>query len=484
MNLPVPAPNQNNILIVDDNPANLRLLIDILGHEGYQVRPVPSGKLALAAARGLPPDLILLDIMMPDLDGYQVCQELKADPSTKEIPVIFISALNEVIDKVKAFQVGAVDYVTKPFQIEEVLARVDTHLKICSLQKNLARQARHLTDTIQELERTRDQLIHSEKMAALGQLIAGIAHEINTPMGAIRSSVENLTVFFEENLVRLPTFFQEIPIEEREYITRLIENYAAVPRNYSTREKRGFKRAIIAELETLGVEKAGALADTLVDLGVYDRETLQPFIPLVTGESAEKAIEMAYQLTTLRTSTKTIKIAADKATKIVFALRSYTRYERTGEPILSNLVEGIETVLTLYHNQLKQGVEVVREYRENPTIFCYPDELNQVWTNLISNALQAMENQGVLTIGVDRADREIRVSITDSGPGIPPEIQARIFDPFFTTKPVGEGTGLGLDIARKIVEKHRGKMTLDSIPGRTTFTVSLPLDIGEASLNP
>ncbi|MEG3436830.1 response regulator [Pannus brasiliensis CCIBt3594] len=483
MNSPVLETNQSNILIVDDNPANLRLLIDILGREGYQVRPVPSGKLALAAARGLPPDLILLDIMMPDLDGYQVCRELKADPSTRDIPVIFVSAINEVIDKVKAFQVGAVDYITKPFQIEEVLARVDTHLKICSLQKNLARQAEHLTDAIQELERTRDQLIHSEKMAALGQLIAGIAHEINTPMGAIRSSVENLTVFFEENLVRLPTFFQDISIEERDYITRLIENYAAVPQNYSTREKRQFKRAIIGELETLGVEKAEAIADTLVDLGVYDRERLEPFIPLVTRESAEKIIDTAYQLTTLQTSAKTIKIAAEKATKIVFALRNYTRYEQKGEPLLSNLVEGIETVLTLYHNQLKQGVEINREYRDTPNILCYPDELNQVWTNLISNALQAMKNKGVLTLGVERLDREIQVTIADNGAGIPLEIQSRVFDPFFTTKPVGEGTGLGLDIARKIVEKHRGKMTLDSIPGRTTFTVSLPIDSGEARIN-
>src|SRR5689334_13948607 len=124
-----------NILVVDDTLENLRLLVDILEEQGYEVRPAPNGKLALSGAQGLPPDLILLDIMMPDMDGYQVCSKLKADERTKNIPVIFISAVNEIIDKVKAFEVGGVDYITKPFQVEEVLARVETHLALQGLQK-------------------------------------------------------------------------------------------------------------------------------------------------------------------------------------------------------------------------------------------------------------------------------------------------------------------------------------------------------------
>jgi two-component system NtrC family sensor kinase len=475
MNPPVSEINKGNILIVDDNPANLRLLIDILGRQGYEVRPVPNGKLALAAAKGLPPDLILLDIMMPELDGYQVCQTLKADPITQEIPVIFISAINEVIDKVKAFQVGGVDYITKPFQIEEVLARVATHIKICSLQKNLEQKTESLTATIEELQLTQEQLIYTEKMAALGQLIAGIAHEINTPMGAIRSSVENLTSFFEENLTQLPAFFQTVPLEKQEDLIKLIQNYAKIPQIYSTREKRQFKRSLIATLASENIDNSETIADTLVDLGIYNPEQMLPFLPLLKSPLGETVITTAYQLTSLQTSTKTIKTAVDRATKIVFALRNYTRYEKTGELIQANLIEGVEMILTLYHNQLKQGVEVARNYQEIPEIFCCPDELNQVWTNLISNALHAMENRGTLTISIQQKSQAIQVQITDTGTGIPPEIQAKIFQPFFTTKSPGEGTGLGLNIVKKIVEKHRGQITVNSQPNHTTFTVSLPI---------
>ena len=137
--------NNGNILVVDDTPANLRLLAGILNGKGYKVRPVPNGELALSAARGMPPDLILLDIMMPEMNGYEVCQKIKEDERTRDIPVIFISAINDVLDKVKAFAVGGVDYITKPFQVEEVLVRVETHLAMCQLQNKLKQKNEELT---------------------------------------------------------------------------------------------------------------------------------------------------------------------------------------------------------------------------------------------------------------------------------------------------------------------------------------------------
>ena len=142
-------PDKPNILVVDDTPANLQLLASMLKERGYKTRPVPNGTLALQAALSEPPDLILLDIHMPDIDGYEVCQSLKADEALKDIPVIFISALNEVLDKVKAFSVGGVDYITKPFQVDEVQARVDTHLKIRRLQEELERHNRQLGKLVQ-----------------------------------------------------------------------------------------------------------------------------------------------------------------------------------------------------------------------------------------------------------------------------------------------------------------------------------------------
>ena len=130
-------PDKPSILVVDDTPANLQLLASVLKERGYKTRPVPSGLLALQAALSEPPDLILLDINMPEMNGFEVCQSLKADEKLRDIPVIFISALNEVLDKVKAFAVGGVDYITKPFQFDEVQARVDTHLKLWHLQQEL-----------------------------------------------------------------------------------------------------------------------------------------------------------------------------------------------------------------------------------------------------------------------------------------------------------------------------------------------------------
>ena len=136
---------KGNILVVDDTLATLRLLVNMLVNQGYEVRPAPNGALALRAAQSTPPDLILLDIKMPGMDGYTVCEKLKANPETEDIPVIFISALNEVLDKVKAFSVGGVDYITKPFQLEEVLARVRTHLTLRQLQKRLQERTHQLS---------------------------------------------------------------------------------------------------------------------------------------------------------------------------------------------------------------------------------------------------------------------------------------------------------------------------------------------------
>ncbi|MGK7877298.1 MAG: response regulator [Xenococcaceae cyanobacterium] len=477
MNYPQADNYKGNILVVDDNPINLRLLVSILKKKGYQVRPVPNGELALSAAHGLPPDLILLDIMMPGMDGYQVCKQLKADERTRDIPIIFISAINQVLDKVKAFSVGGVDFITKPFQLEEVLARVETHLAIRSLQKSLQAKNEELEKTLQELKTTQAQLIQSEKMAALGQLVAGIAHEVNTPLGAIRSSIENIADFLNQNVEELLAFFQGLSPELRQDFFALLQNSNGQKSNFSSREKRKFKIALIRQVESKGIDNADTIADTLVDLGVYD--DIEIFLPLLKDPDCSNILNTAYQFSSVQKSTQTIITATDRAAKVVFALKNYARYESTAEKIEANIIEGIETVLTLYHNQLKYGVEVIRNYGDVPSILCYPDELNQVWTNLVHNALQAMDNKGILIIDVAQQDTSVLIGITDSGKGIPNEIQYKIFEPFFTTKPRGEGSGLGLDIVRKIIEKHEGKIEVKSVPGKTTFTVSLPLNLNE-----
>lgn len=475
------TPSLGNILVVDDTPAQLHLLIKILSEQGYKVRPVPSGQLALNAIESTLPDLILLDILMPQMDGYEVCSKLKASSRTQDVPIIFISALDEVFDKVKAFEVGGVDYITKPFQVEEVLARVETHLAVQHLQKSLQAQNEELANkneelakTLQQLKVTQEELIHSEKMAALGQLIAGIAHEINTPLGAISASVENIADFFTEQLEQLPPFLQQLSPERYQYFLTLLHHSNQQKNTFSSREERNFKQNLTRQLEEQSIENAEGIASTLVDIGIYD--DIEPFLPLLTDPESQTLLNTVYQLSSVQKSTRTIITATNRAAKVVFALKSYARYSAIGKKVTVDITEGIETALTLYNNQFKQGVDVVRHYDDSlPCIPCYPDELNQVWTNLVHNALQAMNNKGTLTISTTRQDTRVLVSITDNGKGISPEIQPKIFEAFFTTKLVGEGSGLGLYIVKKIIDKHKGAIEVESLPGKTTFTVSLSI---------
>jgi signal transduction histidine kinase len=274
----------------------------------------------------------------------------------------------------------------------------------------------------------------------------------------------------------LPPFFQGLSPERYSDFQALLRTSAQQSMNYSAKEKRQFKRALIRQLEVQDIENSDTIADTLVDLGVYDDISL--FLPLLQDPDSKTILKTAYQLASLQKSTTTIRTAADRAAKVMFALKTYSHYQSSEHRVEANLTEGIETILTLYHHQLKHGVELIRNYEADlPSIICYPDELNQVWTNLIDNALQAMKNKGIITIDVRRQAHQIQVSITDSGKGIPLEILQKIFEPFFTTKAPGEGSGLGLDIVKKIIEKHQGEIKVESIPGQTTFTVFLPFNV-------
>jgi two-component system, NtrC family, sensor kinase len=467
--------SKGNILIVDDTPANLQILNQMLTEQGYKVRPTVSGKMALKSVQSVTPDLVLLDIQMPEMNGYEVCEKLKADDKTAEIPVIFISALSDVFDKVKAFSVGGIDYITKPFQAEEVLARVKTHLKLSQLQQQLVAQNSELQNTLEHLKTTQKELIQSEKMAALGQLVAGVAHEINTPLGAINSAVGSIKRGLDQNLLEFPLFFQSLPKEQQPIFLDLLQKtFAQNTLHSSAREERKLRRKLSRQLEAESdIEEANLVASILVEMGIYDN--IEPWLPLLKNPESEHILKTAYQLSDLYRSTRTVDTAVQRASKIVFALKSFARYDQKEEKVSADIIDGIETVLTLYSNQLKHNMEVCKNYDSLPRILCYPDELNQVWTNLIHNALQAMNYNGTLTLDVKNQDHQVKVHITDSGPGIPEEIKDKIFEPFFTTKRAGEGSGLGLDIVNKIIEKHEGNISVESQPGKTTLTVSLPI---------
>ena len=343
-----------------------------------------------------------------------------------------------------------------------------------TLEFKVQQRTQELSQAIEHLKTTQQELIQSEKMAALGQLVAGIAHEINTPLGAIRASIGNITTALERSLQLLPQLFQQLsPPRQADFFT-LLETAYHSQQPVSTREERQFKRALKQELEALEFADSDRVASGLIKLGI--KQNITPFLRLLQDKNQELILESAYSLLAQQTNSETINLAVERASKTVFALKSYVHQNSSGQMTKSLVNEGIDLVLTLYQNQLKQGIEVMRNYQDIPEIICYPEELHQVWTNLIHNAIQAMNNKGKLEIATFQYNNQIAVQILDSGCGISGEIKDKIFDPFFTTKPPGEGSGLGLDIVKKIVEKHQGKIEVESKPGRTAFRVWLPIN--------
>jgi len=344
--------------------------------------------------------------------------------------------------------------------------------KIANTQ--LAQKNNELQDTMDTLKRTQDQLILSEKMAALGQLVASVAHEVNTPLGAIQSSSNTILDDLNFTLASLPHFFDQLERDLRQLFINMIECSLKNTDNLSSREERACRKAIAKELATRLPDRAEELADVLVDMKIYQH--WEPWMPLLLHANSESILQFAYKLSRIERNARIINIATHKASKVVLALKTYSYSNQSKQFSPVDIKAGIDTVLTLYHNQIKHGVDVTLRYMQNPIILGCTEELSQVWTNIIHNALQAMENKGHLDIRVTQDQQSVFIEIEDDGPGIPVTVQGRVFEAFFTTKASGEGTGIGLDISRKIIEKHQGKLSFTSEPGCTIFTVELPVN--------
>ncbi|EMO31981.1 GHKL domain protein [Leptospira santarosai str. HAI821] len=343
-----------------------------------------------------------------------------------------------------------------------------------------------LTETLEEkvkirtleLENAQSQLIMSEKMASLGTMVAGIAHEINTPAGVINGAADNL----DQNMNYLIQNIFDIVLLAKH--RRLRKNFELAllhilrdkkNSELDSREKFRLKKKLKEEMEGMDFNPAlsSELSNFIIENQIGEE---RKYIYNVILKDDDRGYLMLKNASHINRNIKNIRYAIRNIVRIVKALKSYSHLDQSKTLSPANILEGLENTLVILNNQIKYGIKVVRNFREIPSVICNPDELNQVWTNLIQNAIQALKGKGKIEISVFPQNDFVIVEIEDDGPGIPVKIQDRIWDPFFTTKDQGEGTGLGLGIAKGIVEKHKGKITLTSHPGKTIFRIELPVN--------
>jgi signal transduction histidine kinase len=372
---------------------------------------------------------------------------------------------NEMVGQVQANQ-RAIGELNRSLE-EKVLLRT----------QDLSRANDALMKAYAGLQKAEAQMILRDKMASLGQVVAGIAHEINTPASAIGAAVVNMTGDLEALTARVRALAAEgVPAPMAEPFYALLDRVLSPdPRRSraSTSEVRQRSRVLEEVLLEAGFPEAREMAVTFARLGLHT-EVVELLAGTRGGGSPRPPFELLGTAGSLALAVNDVHLSIDAITRMVKALRTYSHPDQA-EMVEADIHEGLETTLTILRNQVKYGVVVERRYSRLPRVVCNTNELNQVWTNLIHNAIQAMNGMGRITIETYRKDDDVAVRITDTGPGIPEAILGRIFDPFFTTKDQGEGTGLGLGIAHQIVARHRGRIGVESEPGRTAFEVLLPI---------
>jgi PAS domain S-box-containing protein len=344
------------------------------------------------------------------------------------------------------------------------------------MNEQLSAKNQELEKTLEELSRTQNKLIFSEKMAALGNLIGGIAHEINTPLGAIKASSTNINDVVEKINVDLPWLINHASAEEINWLFNLINESDARDLSVFSREERQKKRDLTALFEQNNIANASNIADTIITLRL--NKTEEELLDLLHLPNAQSLLQMLRVLFSLKRNANNIYLSVEKASHVVLALKNYIHKNNAGSKESANLAETIETVLILTANILKHNkVEVIAQFENVPLLFCRQDEICQVWTNLITNAIQAMEQGGTLEIGIKQKGENVLTWFKDTGTGMSEETALHIFEPYFTTKGTGIGTGMGLDISRQIVENHFGRIYFETEPGKgTTFYVEIPLN--------
>ncbi|MEH2250245.1 sensor histidine kinase [Nostoc sp.] len=414
---------QNNgfILIVDDNPTNLSVLCEALNSEGFRFRVAVDGESAIAQAERNQPELILLDVQMPGIDGFETCCRLKANPVTQNIPIIFTTALADTESKTKGFSLGAVDYIPKPFAQEEVIARVRVHLQLKQLTESLEQQ---VSDRTKALQKAQVKLVQQEKLSTLGELVSGIGHEINNPINFISSNIPPLQGYI----------------------------------------------AAVTEL-----------------LRLYEQEYPNPTAKITT---TIEDLDLNFVLEDMAKILNSLQLGSERIRNLSNSLRNFCRSDRDAK-IFADLHQGLDSTLMILQHRIKAngdrpGIQIIKSYGVLPEVNCYIGQMNQVFMNILANAIDALDEaitQGKMINLIPQikvateidSEQLVVIRITDNGIGIPERLKKRLFEPLFTTKTVGKGTGLGLSIAYEIVvEKHEGVLEVNSQSGvGTEFIIKI-----------
>ena len=519
-------PAKGRILIVDDSPENLRLLMSILSGRGYAVHPATEGALALRFVESTLPDLVLLDVVMPDLDGYQVCERLKASPHTREIPVIFISGGAHVLDKVKAFAKGGVDYIVKPFEPDEVVGRVETHLALRSLQRRLEQRVEERTLELREANaRLRAEIAERERAeaaeAVLRRAVEDAAADWELTFDALAMPV--LLLDCDGRVDRLNRgageaaghpcgkliglSLAEIGADEP---WRLADALAKEVRRACTLQQRQVRDVSSGRTWEVTASRAPPAAgrDGRVVVVARDVTRIVELQESVRRSETMSAMGMLVAGVAHEVRNPLFAISANlDAFEAVFGSRP--EYART----LAHLRGEVNRLVALMHDLLVYGRPstaqptpgALQEVIAEATAACTPlasgrrvrlesrgtvglrvairdrERLAQVFQNLLQNAIQHSPLGGLVQL--DAAERvqaagsrdgpRVVLTVSDSGPGFAPEDLPHVFEPFFTRR--SGGTGLGLAIVQRIVEEHGGRVSAGNRPeGGARLTVELP----------
>ncbi|HEY9694359.1 MAG TPA: response regulator [Oculatellaceae cyanobacterium] len=513
-NQPASTPKAD-ILVIDDTPENLNLLSAMLTKQGYKVRSVTKGSSGLRGAQTSPPDLILLDINMPQMNGYEVCQHLKADERTREVPVIFISALEDVLDKVKAFSVGGVDYIAKPFQVEEVLARIQNHLTIRKLQKQLQKQNSQLQQEIRERKQAEEKFTKAFRSSPNPIAIATIAEQrfIDVNPSFLKMSGYSLedVIGHTATELNLTKHFGAIA----NTIQLLLETGSLHNQEFEFHTKSTDVKIVLLSVELIDLE--GVQCALLIANDITERKRLEnEFISLVSHElrtpltSLMGALDLlgSGQLGTLTNQGQNVlSIAITNTERLIRLVNDILDLERmkSGKIPMQKVKCNAATLLIQATEAMQAMADRTQiKLQTKPLtveLWADPDRLLQTFTNLLSNAIKFSKPGSTVFLTAELKTEEQRLStelenshstqlekqatvifsVKDQGRGIPTDKLQTIFERFqqvdASDSRTKGGTGLGLTICRNIVEQHDGKIWAESTLNQgSTFYITLPLN--------